>query len=872
MNPTASPSLRLVAPCLLSVGLAAAVPLEVPAVADMTVSENDGIDGAALAAHTDINARYNASTRNEFIVLRFDLTGYDRASIQGAAVRLVNQRNNSTFSNSLRLYGVNDEATGYNADTMTEGTATDDNWPEDETLTTFSTTPGLEYDADSLTRGVRFDRVNDLGAASNAPTTEGSITSIDTPALRDFIINHPDDIVTILVEMENPTGGQLRYATKEATSLASGGSAPAGTYAPTLALDYPGIRLAAVADAQINEQGDSTNGSGNELNARWLSDRNEVIALRFDLTGYSPADLLGANLRLTNYRNNNADVLHFYGVIDGSTGYNAITATEGTATDDDWVEGTTTYSGFPGLEFDDDPGTPGVMPARTVDLGSVSMSGSNSKGSQIELSGTGLLDFLKNHPDNLVTLLVFTDSFGQSGQKRFASREATLLDGDTAPEPAGSYAPEINILVANIDRDGDGLLNNWEEQYGLNPDSNDSDGDLILDGDDNNDSDLLTNLEEQDRGTDPNDEDTDDDLLDDDVEDGGGFWFNEFETGTNPLVADTDGDSLLDGYETNTFFYESATDTGTDPNFTDSDSDLYSDGAEVARGSDPNDIDSFPDDALIDIIGSGSGGLLGGPVTDPDGDIDDSTAAGSGFDWVSATATDKPFFGTGSLTVNPENLSGAFDLFDHKVGPLNDKWLATIGSPGGTSVTVELPGTLELTHFTIAAADDRPERDPTDWQILGSNDGVSFTPIFTQIDPAGLSLFTARLQVLECVPATASPAYRYLRFECTRAGSETQFHINEIEYFGNFTPDAPSADFRILSLVGGPDDADLTLTWSSEPGESYRIGYSTSLGDGFSGTAAPAVPADAVKSTTTHTFPNPAPGASPLFLRVETGP
>lgn len=875
-----SRTLRLAAPLLLSAGLAHGVSLEVPAVADMTVTENDGLDGAGPAAATDVNARFNNSTRNEIIALRFDLTGYDRASIQGAAVRLVNQRSNSTSSNSLRIYGVNDDATGYNADTSTEGTATDDNWPEDETMTTFSTTPGLEFDADSTTRGVRLDRVTDLGSASTAPTTEGSVVSIGTSALRDFIINHPDDVVTILVEMVTPASGQMRYATKEATSLLSGGAAPAGTYAPKLALDFPGVSIQASADTQLNEQNNSNSngGTGTQLNARWIpnatpgSGNNEIIAMRFDLTGYDPADILGAEVRLTNYRNNTtSNSFQFYGVIDGSTGYDATTTTEGPYTDDDWPEDTTLFSTFPGVEYDGITNTAGIRGDRTVNLGSVSVgSGNQNKGTQVVLTGSTLTDFLKNHPDNLITIFVVDPSNGSEGQKRMASRETTLLDGDTAPEPAGTYAPEIRLLVANIDRDGDGLLNNWEELYGLNPDSDDSDGDFILDGDEDEDADDLTNLEEQEKGTDPTDDDTDDDFLTDGVEDGGGFWYSELATGTNPLVPDTDGDGLLDGYETNSFYYNDPTDTGTDPNLIDSDEDLYSDAAEIARGTEPNDYLEFPDDALLEIVGTGNGALLGSPLTDPDNNIDDSTAPGSGFNWVAVTASEKEFFGTGSLQVNPENLSGAYDLFDHKVGQLNDKWLAGVNAPTGAHVTVEFAGTVELTHFTFASADDRPERDPTDWQILGSNDGVSFTPIFTQLDPADLSLFTARYQVIRCTLADTAPAYRFLRFECTNAGSENQVHLNEIEYFGTFTPDLVAAPFRIVSLVGGPDDMDLTLTWNSQPGATYRIGYSATLSDGFAGTAAADVPADAVQGTTSHTFPNPTPGASPLFLRVET--
>ena len=72
---------RAVAPLLLTMPLAHAVPLDVPAVADINVSENDGLDGASLANAPDMNARFNNSTRNEILVLRFNLAGYDSEAI-----------------------------------------------------------------------------------------------------------------------------------------------------------------------------------------------------------------------------------------------------------------------------------------------------------------------------------------------------------------------------------------------------------------------------------------------------------------------------------------------------------------------------------------------------------------------------------------------------------------------------------------------------------------------------------------------------------------------------------------------------------------------------------------------------------------------
>ena len=859
-----------------------AVKVPISAEADLDVTENGvapSADGGGLSGATNLNARFSNLDRNEVIALRFNLTGYNRSEIAGAAVRLVNFRANSA-SQTFRMYGVNDGATGYNAVITTEGTGTDDNWPESGT--TFSSMPGLEFDASPTTRGIRSDRVTNLGTAAAPNTTEGTEINLSTLALKDFLIAHEDSVVTILVVSETVNNNQKRFASREATTLEAGGTPkPAGTYAPRLVLDLPGVRIPASADTQINEQNNSnsSSGTGEAINVRWIpnatagSGNHEVVALRFDLTGYNPLDIISADVRLTNQRFNDSTVpLHFYGVIDGSTGRNALTNIEGTFSDDDWPEGGTNFASFPGLEYDGVTTTPGILTARTVNLGVVPTSTANSNntaGTEVILSSPALTDFVKNHPDNIVTIFIVDDSSGTEGQKRFASRECNNLDAQGDVQ-VGTFAPTINLFVANIDRDGDGLRNEFETSYGLDPDDADTDNDTIPDGQDDLDGDFSSNLEEQSRGTIADNPDTDTDGLLDGYETKSGFWGDDTNTGTNPSLWDTDGDGISDGIENPGETFLDETQTGTDPNDRDTDNDLYSDGAEIARGTNPTLETSVPDGAVLEVLGGNTGALLPGALTDPDHNIDDSTGTGANFNWKAVTSTPaKNFFGTGSLTVNPELLSGAYDLFDNKVGVLNDKWLSGgVGSVGGAHVTVEFAGTVSLETFTIASPDDRPERDPVDWQILGSNDGTNFTPIFTQYDPTRLTIWSARNQVVKCTLAAATPQYRYLRFACTKVGvGEGTVHVNEVQYFGTFTADPVATEFRITGFTGAPGAGNISLTWLSQPGDTYRITYSTSLADGFTEIAAGSISASA-GSTTTRSFPHPMPGQPRLFFRV----
>jgi hypothetical protein len=176
----------------------------------------------------------------------------------------------------------------------------------------------------------------------------------------------------------------------------------------------------------------------------------------------------------------------------------------------------------------------------------------------------------------------------------------------------------------------------------------------------------------------------------------------------------------------------------------------------------------------IETVGTGTGALLKSDLTDPENNGNPAAGATDpSWNWTSITSNNKPNFGLG----------GAFNLFDNVVGPTN-KWCcddATAANP--LNVTVEFPRGLALTHFTITSADDAPENDPTKFQILGSNDGTTFTPIFTR--DSATSLWTARNQVIRVTLQDPSPLYKFIRYEATETpGSGHQ--LAEIEYFGKY--------------------------------------------------------------------------------------
>lgn len=174
-------------------------------------------------------------------------------------------------------------------------------------------------------------------------------------------------------------------------------------------------------------------------------------------------------------------------------------------------------------------------------------------------------------------------------------------------------------------------------------------------------------------------------------------------------------------------------------------------------------------------LGTGVGALLGGDLTDPEDDAVDGSGTFAGFDFITINSSDKPFF----------NNEGSYNIFDNKVGPNNAKWCCS--GPAQT-VAVQFTNQYTLTHFTITSGNDVPNRDPDIWHIEGSNDGVTWTSIYSyEVD--GTSPFTSRLEVLRYDGSGADfvtpTRYSWFRYHVESIVGGSLHQINEIEFFGN---------------------------------------------------------------------------------------
>ena len=207
------------------------------------------------------------------------------------------------------------------------------------------------------------------------------------------------------------------------------------------------------------------------------------------------------------------------------------------------------------------------------------------------------------------------------------------------------------------------------------------------------------------------------------------------------------------------------------------------------------------------VLGTGDSALLGGDLTDPEGNGFADEDAGYN---ASFSANDEPGFGGGEFS---------FNVFDNRTGGGTNKWCCN--SAGGTTpdgnglwVAAEFDQPYVLTHFTITSSNDSPDRDPRVWEIQGSNDGVNWTTVFAYTDTSA-SPFTARNQVLLYTSASgrtdltggatqfeSSTGYTHLRYFVDSTGNNNHA-LGELEFFGR--PEVEDSAELTVTITGAND-------------------------------------------------------------------
>ena len=203
-----------------------------------------------------------------------------------------------------------------------------------------------------------------------------------------------------------------------------------------------------------------------------------------------------------------------------------------------------------------------------------------------------------------------------------------------------------------------------------------------------------------------------------------------------------------------------------------------------------------------EVLGTGTDALLGGDLTDPEDD--GSPDADEGYN-ATFTSNEEPGFGGGEFS---------FNVFDNALGGGNAKWCCGRGGgipEEGLHVTAEFDKAYALTHFTLSSANDVPGRDPTEWEVQGSNDGEDFTTIYAQ---DGDSVWDQRLQVVRFdagedfeVQTTGYRFFRHVTFNTALNPNGAHFQLGEIEYFGDDSATPVDAKAKLATTWGSIKNA-----------------------------------------------------------------
>ncbi|GIW76313.1 MAG: hypothetical protein KatS3mg104_1376 [Phycisphaerae bacterium] len=205
--------------------------------------------------------------------------------------------------------------------------------------------------------------------------------------------------------------------------------------------------LRSVADAVVSENNNSgtttSSGVGNisRIYSRWSSGGNEYAVLKFDLSSVRPGSVIDARLELTAAGNltGNYHTLRIYGLEHDDSSWN-------------WDENSVRFSNAPGLIYDGDSSTKGIVSGRLFTLGEINVSGLSIHQTAV-FDAANLAVFLNlaayydaRGPGNQVTLLIERVGSG-SIESAFYSRESgdalaprLVLNATYVPEPSGWIA------------------------------------------------------------------------------------------------------------------------------------------------------------------------------------------------------------------------------------------------------------------------------------------------------------------------------------------------------------------------------------------------------------------------------------------------
>jgi uncharacterized protein YjdB/poly(3-hydroxybutyrate) depolymerase len=138
----------------------------------------------------------------------------------------------------------------------------------------------------------------------------------------------------------------------------------------------------------------------------------------------------------------------------------------------------------------------------------------------------------------------------------------------------------------------------------------------------------------------------------------------------------------------------------------------------------------------------------------------------------------------GTITSQGGNALTAFD------NATNTKWIDNANAYPGTRsswVQYQVSGTYMVTQYNIISANDAPERDPKNWNLLGSNDGSNWATLDTRTN----EVFNSRIQKKSFSFTNTTP-YTYYKLQINSVynpSSASSVQLAEFEIFGTLSGD-----------------------------------------------------------------------------------
>lgn len=187
-----------------------------------------------------------------------------------------------------------------------------------------------------------------------------------------------------------------------------------------------------------------------------------------------------------------------------------------------------------------------------------------------------------------------------------------------------------------------------------------------------------------------------------------------------------------------------------------------------------------------------------------------------------------PAAATASSSNVAEIPGNAFD------GSSATKWYNDGPATGWLQYQYENGTSRVVTGYIITSANDVPQRDPKDWQLLGSNDGSTWTTLDTQASQTFTDRFQAKVYAL---PNTTGHTHYRLNITANQGGTGYGLQLSELNLQTSLPSPWSTADIGAVAAGGGAaafngtyavlgSGADISVA-----ADEFRYVYQTATGD-----------------------------------------